>query len=212
MRLFKRRKDEQPGSFGPAPPTATEKNAIDLLLQSPYSVATCARFHEGPSADVLTVFMVHEDRPHVDGLPEQVPIDIRASLFVRQGVGVVTVMLGIGDDTYETWWNFHNPALRKCFDDICEQDKLLVSFFVDRPIPERIVWIPNTLRARFREVVGALEEMETWEMTAFDRAREEVYAEYPTPQALWASMEDVSTGSGLASLSRATPGAGQEEE
>lgn len=182
MRLFRRSSAEstaEPVGQGP----------IDFLLRSPPSTAGVARVRRGNSQEIFTIFAVHEDAQHVHALPKEVTIDCRAALFVRQGVGLMTALLMVEGELYETWLNFHNPAYQKCFYDLCEQDKLVVSFYVDRSSPERKVWLPNFIRPRLKEVVKLLEAMEPWEMAAFDRAREELYREFPTPQALWAGAE-----------------------
>jgi hypothetical protein len=169
---------------------APERGPVDFLLAQPPGAARCARFRAGASGEAMTVFTIREDKERVSALPREVPIEVRAAAFFRQGIGLVTVMLRIAGKLYETWLNFHNPAAHECFSDICRQDKILVSFYVDRPSPARTLWIASDLGSRFKGVVKRLEAMEPWEMSAFDRAREELYAQFPTPQALWDEMEE----------------------
>ncbi len=179
-------KDNYKGA--PKPPPATmESGQIQSLLKSPISTASYARFKEA-TGDDLTMFNVHEDMPHVKNLPKEVSIDVRNTLFTCSGVGIITVILRIEGEIYETWWNFHNPLFKQCFYDMSKQEKLLVSFYVDNIKPVRTIWTPNILREGFSKIINTLQEMPPWTMQAFDTAKEELYREYATPTDLWNSL------------------------
>jgi hypothetical protein len=167
---------------------AESANPIELLLQSPPGSASIARMLlEGPSSgQVVTFFTIHEDAQRARAFAEGGSVEMRAAISVLQDVALVAVLLKVAGEIYETWWNFHNPACRDSFYDLCVQEKLPVSVYVDRPVPERTVWMPNLIRSQMNEAVKYLEAMKPWDMAAFDRAREELYQEVPTVQALWA--------------------------
>jgi hypothetical protein len=163
-------------------------NPIELLLQSPPGRAIIARMplDGSSSAQLATFFAIHEDAQRASVFAEGASVEMRAAISVLQDVALVAVLLKIAGEIYETWWNFHNRACRDSFYDLCVQDKLPVSVYVDRPTPERTVLVSNLIRPQMNEAVKYLESMKPWDMVAFDRAREELYQEVPTVQALWA--------------------------
>ncbi|PSN82317.1 hypothetical protein B9Q03_14365 [Candidatus Marsarchaeota G2 archaeon OSP_D] len=54
---------------------------------------------------------------------------------------------------------------------------------------ERALAVPNSLRDTFREMLERVSSMKPWSMEGFDRARERVYARYPTVAALWDALQ-----------------------
>jgi hypothetical protein len=182
MRLFTRL-----FGLGQKRETLKDLNSVDWILQTPYSSAAYARFR-GSSGKEVTCFIIHEDANHVQRLPKQVSIDVRATLIERSAVGLVVVMLRIEGEIYETYWNFHRLELRRCFQDMSTQEELLVSFLVDSMEPARTIWIPNPLQSGFGPLMEALAVMPPWTMEEFNKAKEELSLEYPTVQALWDGM------------------------
>jgi hypothetical protein len=164
-----------------------DQEPINHLLQSSYSAAQFARFKDS-SGNVFTGFILHEDETHIRKLAGEVPVEVRSGLFVRSNVGLVTVMLGVAEEIYETWWNFHVPVIQECFHGAMKQEKLLVVVYGKTADPARVIWTPNVLRDRFAKIIKSLEGMKPWTMNAFDLARNQVYGEYATPQALWAHL------------------------
>lgn len=162
-------------------------NGVDWILSGPSSSAAYARFRNFSGKEV-TCFLIHEDSQHIRRLPKQVSIDVRSTLFKRSGVSLVIVMLRIEGEIYETYWNFHNSTLRRCFQDMSTQDELLVSFFVDTAEPTRTISTPNSLRSGFERLMESLADVSPWTIEEFNKGKEELSREYPTVQALWDGM------------------------
>lgn len=162
---------------------------VAMLLQSPYSSALFA-LGADDTGEELTMFLLHESPDHVRGLPEEVPVDVRAAVYMRSGVPLVVILLRVSGELYETWWNFHNPAARRGLENLRRQDLLILRFIGDTPEPLRTIALPSPVRDGVRQIWDQLEESDPWEMEAFDRAREQVYAEFATVQALWDDFGD----------------------
>jgi len=163
-------------------------NPVESILESPPASAAYARFRA--DGEEVTCFIVHEDASHVHRLPRTVRVDVRSALFDRAGAWLIAVMLRVEGNLYETWWNLHNPVLHQSLLDMSRQDKLLVSFYVDSLEPSRTICIQNPLRDGLTHIMAMLEKMPPWDMECFDRAKEQLYSEYPDPEALWNGMAE----------------------
>ena len=164
-----------------------DQEPIKSILQSPPTTAGFARFRES-SGNAIVGLIIHEDERHIRRLPDEVSPDVRSGLFVRSNVGLVTVMLSVAGEIYETWWNFHVPVIQQCFYDVIRQERLPVVFYCGTADPARLIWTHNVLRDRFAAITKSLQEIQPWPMDAFDMARNQLYREYPTPQALWGKL------------------------
>ncbi len=101
-------------------------------------------------------------------------------------MGLVTVLLKIGTEYYETWWNWHNPYCHSCFEDIANQEMLRILFFVDNHNCQFSLEIQNDLKKHFTDYRKELEDLSSWSMDNFNLEREKIYKMYPSPQSLWA--------------------------
>ncbi len=180
---------------GSKPPRSSGQDARDgqkenpvvvLLTHTPVGGALFARF-PFPEEDggMQTALIIHESAEHVQNLPATLDIQERSVFFEEQGVGLLAVMYRIGGEMYETWWNYHNPSMRQSIDDLQHQPRLCFMFFDDSLEPSRVVWAPNGLQTVFAAFAGRAGAMTPWSMPAFDAARAQVYARYPTLGALW---------------------------
>lgn len=165
----------------------TETSAIQSILRGELATAAYLPFKDS-SGERLACFVVHEDQAHVSGLSNQVPIETRCGFFKEKNAGLLTVMLRINGEIYETWWNWCNPLGGDCLPLIAKQDKLIVNFYVDSTNPARTLWTSNSIRDKLNDIVNEVSGMPSWEMSDFDDARQIVYRRYPTPQSLWTAI------------------------
>lgn len=180
--------DGQPGA------EADRRNPIEHLLKQEPGMARLVRVQIGGAQG--TALAAHEDWEHAGALPEEPSIQARAGVFLRNGVALIPVLVRVENETYEAWINAHNPAGREYIPDLRDQTEFLMMFFVDGTEPVRIITVPNPFRAAFQRYAEAVAALDPWPMTAFDREKANLYAEFPSVQALWdalAQPTDLST-------------------
>lgn len=166
---------------------AANENLSSFLLEQPSTAMLVpARLAAG---EEVACFLVREDSQHVARLSKEVAIEARCGLIQEANVGLVAVMLRVEGEIYETWVNWHNPYAQRCLRNFARQDNLIIAFLVDSPSPARTLWTPNGLQETFGAMIAELSGLKPWGMAAFDNARERLYRRYPSPQALWASLQ-----------------------
>lgn len=157
------------------------------LLSMPPGTAIFSRVDVGQGWQ--TDFLIHEDEKHLRQLPRDLRIQIRTGLIVEGDIHLVNVMFIAGsslDFLYETWWNWCGD-LGQCFRDMVTQATINFHFHTEMGMPKRSVQIPNSLKGAFEEYCLRLDGR-SWEMKAFDAAREKVYRRFPKPEDLWRSF------------------------
>jgi len=96
--------------------------------------------------------------------------------------------VGIANQAFEIWWNWHNPVLRSIFKRLFDQDEVIIGFVSDRVKIEGTCRIPSPIKGTLRACRSQLTAAPPWTMEAFDRARVVVEQEYSTPVALWHAL------------------------
>jgi len=170
---------------------------VQRLLGTPYTCAIYARVSD-PAGKSATCFLLHEEGARVRAMPEQVAIEVRTALLEMRGVGVVVVLLRVGGELYETYWNYHIPELRACFDDMASQDALLIRFYTDSVQPSRTLTLPNSLRETFAIFKQQLSAATPWRMEQFDAAKAAIAVDFPSVQALWEGIAEQRPAAGRA--------------
>ena len=190
----------QRAAITPSASSTAEESApglapIQQLLRTPYTCAMYARVRD-VAGTTHTCFLLHEEEARVHALPAQVAIEARAALIEIRGVGVVVVLLKVGEDLYETYWNYHIPEIRECFDDMASQGDLLIRFYSSGMQPTRTLSLPNTLRDTFAKIEEELSARSPWRMEQFDAAKAALAVDFPTVQALWNGIGEQHPASG----------------
>lgn len=140
-----------------------------------------------PDGEEVTCFVVKEDSQHVSRISAKTRVSFRCFLKKTQGVGVLVVLLRIKRELYETWWNWCNPVTARCWHNLSKQDQLYIAFLVNSAEPEKVISVPNVLRADWERFIEELRAMEPWDMLSFDLARQVLSSRYPSPLVMWES-------------------------
>lgn len=157
-----------------------------IALEQPYGAAipTLADLDGKPVAALI--FREREERIHE--LTEE-EAEVRAFGIEVSGVPLLVTMVRLGDQVFESWWNWYNPALRPMMEKLFEQEDLTVAFLSDTPNPVAVKKYPwARVRDSLRPVRTKLETSAPWTMQQFDHARQTVYGAYPTPVQLWQGL------------------------
>ena len=171
-----------PWNLGEFEQGGQKENPVEVLLTcTPLGGALFGRF-PFPEEDggIQTAVIIHEDVEHIQNLPASLDIQMRSVFFEEQGVGLLAVMYKIGSERYETWWNYHNSSMRQSIEDLLHQPRLFFMFFENSLEPSRVVSVPNFQQMVFATFVEHAGAMTSWSMQAFNAAREQIYARYPT--------------------------------
>lgn len=145
-------------------------------------------------SDFATYFAIKEEPRFLKRLSSRPAISVRTGLFYYGGVALVPFMMRAGGDNnmlYESWLNYFasGDAGKKAFDDLATQDEIIFIFYDPQGNEARKLSIKNSLRAQFRLFIDHIESLGPWTMDDFNRERENLYRDYPTPQDLWNALE-----------------------
>ena len=164
-----------------------------VIAQMPPGSAVYARQSiDGGPMEVS--FLVREDSSRIQAMGSPL-IEIRAAIIYQDAVGLVPVLVRIGEERqeniFETWWNYcasdgSGPGL---FRTMASQPRVALCFFGDSRAQERAIEVVNSWGEFFRRAGDILSAMPAWPMAAFDQAREKVYGKYPSVMALWRAVE-----------------------
>ncbi len=142
------------------------------------------------ASDWQTALLIREEKKYVNRLGANPLVKMRGGLLEENNIGLVAVLLRIGPpghaQLYESWFNY--AAAADSFDDLATQERIAIVFFT--PERGRAVHVRNGLPSLFIRARAELSQRPQWTMQAFDRARESLYARWPTPQALWHALAE----------------------
>lgn len=160
-----------------------------ILLEQPHGAALPTLVEEGGRS--VTCFLFRETEERIGELTSdaQVGVHVRAGLLGVADVLLYVNLIRIKDQVFEIWWNWHSP-LRPRFENLFDQDEMILAFLSDSPTPVEVVrasWA-ELGREDLRKARGQIESSEPWSMDAFDSARNAVYESYPTLVALWEAL------------------------
>lgn len=131
------------------------------------------------------MFLIREEPRIVKAFGENPRVELRAGLFQEADVFLVAVLLRIGGEYYETWWNIYQTG-----DDgplhflqMSTQKRIPILFFT--PEMTRSIAVRNSLAPFFQDASEQIAGARVWTMQEFDAARERIYARFPTVTKLW---------------------------
>ena len=162
---------------------------IAFIVTAPPGTAAYATGGE-PGAGGETYIIVRETPAVIRRLGPRAQVEVRAAVIHRGAVLLVPVMAKVGrEPPYETWINGCDPGGVRALELLSEQDRLVVHFFDGAGSrPTRSIRVSNALGDFSRTALKAIRAATPWAMDMFDRARETVYAEAPTPGDLWRQL------------------------
>ncbi len=134
-----------------------------------------------PNKGWETALLVRETPDYVGKLGKNPVIELRAGMLIESGVALTALLMGIGDDLYEAWFNYH--AAQESFADMATQERIVIAFYT--PSKARQIAISNNLRGFFEDAISKARTLRRWTMRDFDSAREKVYSKYPQVTDLW---------------------------
>jgi hypothetical protein len=138
-----------------------------------------------------TDFLIREESSIIKKLKNPI-ITIRPGLFIQNGVALVVIMFQIGshpNQIFETWWNYHQTGDgKKYFEDMATQDNTAFHLYGDSRQVEKSIQIPNSLKDFFKESIEEIKKLPPWNMQNFDKERETIYQQHPTPSGLWLAL------------------------
>ncbi len=133
-----------------------------------------------------TALVIREDRRHIRALGASPRVEVRAALTEQDAVKLVAIMVKVGSELYECWFNYWQTGGGEDYAaDWQSQDTLPILFYSDRGRERAIAVQMGTFGDFWRRIGPDLAASQPWPMRAFDEARAALYAEYPTPAALW---------------------------
>jgi hypothetical protein len=165
-------------NFQPSPLSSLDPldpTPIQLLLKAPVTTAGYCGFSD-PSGKITTGFLIHEEEKFIAGLPKDISVELRGKIFTQDQPAVLVIMLGIGKEIYETWWNYWaGQAISDRFGDLSVQKDIPVILFGQSMTPRRVIWVNNSLRNIFQDFNRQFQSAPFWTMDAFEAARNQIY-------------------------------------
>jgi hypothetical protein len=168
---------------------------VTILAQQPPGSALFSR--NQLDRDTWEVsWLIREESARIATL-HQPDIEFRAGAMEQgwqgQWILLIPILVRIGpeqqDNIFEAWLNLYAEGGGIIYlHDLARQDRLVLHFYGDRMQRERSLVISNQLKAFAQQGLTLAERFQPWEMRTFDRAREQLYARYPSVMALWQSL------------------------
>ena len=78
---------------------------------------------------------------------------------------------------------------KKSFRDLTKQDNIVFAFYDSFGNEVRKIGIKNNLKEQFQDFIEHIESLDVWSISDFDRERNNLYRDYPTPLDLWNAPE-----------------------
>jgi hypothetical protein len=147
-----------------------------------------ARQAIAPGAPMTTGLLIREEPARVAAFGRDPLVAMRCGAFEQDGVLLVVVLVKIGRELYETWFNYHQTGGgEQFFRDLMVQATINISFFT--PDEAKMVAIRNRTGDFFGQALIHVTQLPAWSMHDFDAARAKVYARYPTVAKLWREVK-----------------------
>lgn len=140
-----------------------------------------------------TSFHIREEPRVIRRLGANPRVEIRAGLFVHQGVALIPVMVELSSwketQRYESWINIHQDGIDGSvyLNDLATQPRIAIFLYTDSEQPEHQIQVPNRMQEAFAEIAVRAQSLPPWTMQDFDRAREDFYQLYPMDK-LWDAL------------------------
>jgi len=172
-------------------------NFIDLIeilkIMPPRNMIYAHAVFEG-NGDLETYFAIIEEPRFLKCLGKYPVLTVRTGLLYYNGVCLVPFMMrvdGNNDLLYESWLNYHSVGDigKKSFRDLTKQDNIVFAFYDSFGNEVRKIGIKNNLKEQFQDFIEHIESLDVWSMSDFDRERNNLYRDYPTPLDLWNALE-----------------------
>lgn len=178
---------------GKIPPT----DAVSVLRAMPPGMALYTREQIDRGAWEVA-WLVREETGRIEGLGPHPEIEFRAGAIEQDGILLLPILLRVGpftaDSVYETWMNAHQPerAGQLAIGDLAIQPRLVVHLYGDDCRLVRSLRVGNHLQVWARKALSRVTTDPPWTMSAFDEAREQIYARYTRVVDLWNGMGETS--------------------
>lgn len=166
---------------------------IKVLLKMPAGTMIYGRGIFEGNSNYETYFAIKEEPKYIKKLGKYPLLTIRTGLIIRSGVALVPFLMRVNEDVnmlYESWLNYHDTGgyAQKTFQDLTRQDNIPFIFYDSQGNECRKIGIKNNLKETFQEYIAQIDKLQPWSMQDFDKARNTVYAEFPSPMSLWQSF------------------------
>lgn len=160
-------------------------SAKDVILASPAGTMIYAQFRADDAEEMETGFLVHARAARIARIPPNPTVEVRTGIFFDGDVVLLAVMVRIGEEMYETWFNYcqRMPAA-SYLRDWSEQATIAIVFHDERGNKARSVRLRNPLSEVADQVREICSNGPSWTMREFDDARAKLYATY-SRRALW---------------------------
>lgn len=170
----------------------TSTEPLTVLNQLPPGSAIYSREQiDGGAWEIA--WLVREDTGRIQKLGPAPAIEFRAGGIEQSGVLLFPVLVRVGKDhresIYETWINAHAVGQPNPLDTLLVQPRIVVHLYGDRCELVRTLQVTNLLQPFPRQALDKLSEYPPWSMSAFDRARELTYRDWPDVSALWQALQ-----------------------
>ena len=168
---------------------------LNVLRQMPPGSALYSR--ELLSDRWEVAWLIREETKRINQLGKNPEVEFRAGIYEYDGVMLIPVLVRIGPETresvYETWINIYQDGDGfKYLNDLFLQDRIVVHLYGNDCTLERSLVVSNQLQGFITAIIGLIEEIPPWPMSAFDAARKKLYNRYPDVLSLWNTFKKTS--------------------
>jgi hypothetical protein len=146
-------------------------------------------------ADRSVALWVRSDSEQSARLGASPDVEFRAAVFTghERGVALVVVLVRLGpeepENLFEGWLDEASEATGGVLEALAEQESLDIRLHGDDCRLERVLRVPNPLRAFAAEARRALRALPPWSADASHDARAAVYQQHPTTRSLWRALK-----------------------
>ncbi len=144
----------------------------------------------------LAGLAVREDPATLAHLPKRVDIRSRGAIIQVEHVHLILLMLQIqGGPIYETFVSAQHEDSPEFITRMAAQEAFSILMFDGVTVqPVRAFVTPNGFQRLFASIQQEYLQWPEWEFHEFDQAKENLYARYPTVEALWQALGQQSGG------------------
>ena len=142
------------------------------------------------ASPVEVMFGIREESRRIPCI-KNTPIVIRTGILEKAGVYLIPVVLqlrykGFPATFFEVWLNVSPPESfgAELFHYLCHQARIVLQFFGDTSLIARVLVLPNNI-AQWQALKLTIDPQKSWSMDVFDRARDQIFTRFPTPQDLF---------------------------
>lgn len=121
-------------------------------------------------------------------------IEVRMGMMQYKNVYIIPMMVQVNFDEemmYETMFNYHQTSGGEPYlHALQQQDNIYLIFYDEKNKESRRIRIKNQFKQDVQQFTNILKTTEPWSMEDFDRAKEQLYANFPTGMDLWRAIDE----------------------